>query len=118
MKKIILKVQQTLQDWMDKEDGESRRTQRKREINQTFQLDIDTLKKLEKVANGKNLSLQSALEQAVNVYCGHQNDHMLRMNEERKERNPLLRLGGLLSNKHEIRKKEEIFHDEHTRIHA
>lgn len=119
MKKILLKLQQRLRDWMDREDGddvESRRTQRKRELNQVFQLEIETLRKLEKVANGKNISLQSALEQAVNFYSSHQSELLIRMNEDRKERNPLLRLGGLLSNKQQAKKKEELYHDERTRI--
>lgn len=118
MKKILPKLQRTLQDWMEGENSESRRIQRKRDLKQVFQLEIDTLRKLEKVANGKNISLQSALEQSVNFYCSHQSELLLRMNEERKERNPLLRLGGLLPNKKEARKKEEIYHDEHTRIHV
>lgn len=117
MKKKLLKLQQMLRDWVDGKDGQSRRIQRKRELNQVFQLETDTLRKLEKVANGKNISLQSALEQAVYFYCTHQSEPMIRMNEDRKERNSLLRLGGLLSNRHHVLKKEKEY-DDHTRIHV
>lgn len=117
MKKKLLKLQRTLREWMDGKDEQSRRTLRKRELNQVFQLETDTLRKLEKVALAKNISLQSALEQSVHFYCSHQGQPVIRMNEERMERNPLLRLGGLLSQKHRVLKKEEEY-DDHTRIHV
>ncbi|MBP1934093.1 hypothetical protein [Ammoniphilus resinae] len=75
----------------------SRRRDRSSEFRRSVLTEED-LEKLERIAQKKKLSVPELLQHAVSSYC-QESDQMLKVkiSEEQKERNPLLRLRGLAS---------------------
>jgi|GEM_PF-3982126 len=75
----------------------SRRRERSGQLRRSVLTEED-LEKLERIAQKKNLSVPELLQQAVSSYCQESNPLLkVKISEEQKERNPLLRLRGLAS---------------------
>ncbi|WP_134702082.1 hypothetical protein [Ammoniphilus sp. YIM 78166] len=81
-------------------EGERRKSRREKrtekESIQVYTLGDEQLDQLEKAVRKRNIPLSQAIQEAIDLYCQHQEmDTLPKIREERKEQNPLLRLEGL-----------------------
>ncbi|RXT06582.1 hypothetical protein [Ammoniphilus sp. CFH 90114] len=90
------KIWYQVRDRFETEKLESRRGKRSRESIHVHALGKEQLDLLEKTAEKRHIPISQAIQEAVDLYTKQETaDPLPKINEERKERNPLLRLEGL-----------------------
>ncbi len=98
-----VKVWDQLWDRLDVQKRQTKRGKRTaKESIQVYALGEEQLDQLEQAIRKRNIPLSQAIQEAIDLYCQHQNIEAIpKIREERKDQNPLLRLEGLCARREE-----------------